>query len=380
MDFLLDDDHRMVRETARSFAEEELAPGAQERDEKEIYPAEAVKKMAELGFLGVTVPEEYGGAGMDYLAYALIMEEIARVDAAAAVVIDVNNSLVCDTFLMFANEEQKKKYLIPLAKGEYMGAFALTEAGAGSDPASLVTSYKEDGDSFILNGSKMFITNAAHADVLIVFATKDRSMGYRGISAFIVEKDTPGFRVAKKEKKLGIRASDTCELAFEDCRIPKENMIGPEGKGLRIALSALDNGRIGIAGQALGIAQGAFDAALAYSKERKQFGKLLSEFQAIQFKLAEMATELESARLLTYQAAWLKDQGKEYVREAAMAKLKTSTVAVALSNQAVQIHGGYGYIKDFPVERFFRDAKITEIYEGTSEIQKIVIARQLLKD
>jgi alkylation response protein AidB-like acyl-CoA dehydrogenase len=226
----------------------------------------------------------------------------------------------------------------------------------------------------------MFITNAAHADVLIVFATKDRSMGYRGISAFIVEKDTPGFRVAKKEKKLGIRASDTCELAFEDCRIPKENMIGPEGKGLRIALSALDNGRIGIAGQALGIAQGAFDAALAYSKERKQFGKLLSEFQAIQFKLAEMATELESARLLTYQAAWLKDQGKEYVREAAMAKLKTSTVAVALSNQAVQIHGGYGYIKDFPVERFFRDAKITEIYEGTSEIQKIVIARQLLKD
>ena len=380
MDFLLDDDHRMVRETARSFAEEELAPGAQERDEKEIYPAEGVKKMAELGFLGVTVPEEYGGAGMDYLAYALIMEEIARVDAAAAVVIDVNNSLVCDTFLMFGNEEQKKKYLVPLAKGEYMGAFALTEPGAGSDPASLVTSYKEDGDSYILNGSKMFITNAAHADVLIVFATKDRSMGYRGISAFIVEKDTPGFRVAKKEKKLGIRASDTCELAFEDCRIPKENMIGPEGKGLRVALSALDNGRIGIAGQALGIAQGAFDAALAYSKERKQFGKFLSEFQAIQFKLADMATELESARLLTYQAAWLKDQGKEYIREAAMAKLKTSAVAVALSDQAVQIHGGYGYIKDFPVERFFRDAKITEIYEGTSEIQKIVIARQLLKE
>ncbi len=380
MDFLLDDDQRMVRETARSFAEEELAPGAQERDEKEIYPAEGVKKMAELGFLGVTVPEEYGGAGMDYLAYALIMEEIARVDAAAAVVIDVNNSLVCDTFLMFGNEEQKKKYLVPLAKGEYMGAFALTEPGAGSDPASLVTSYKEDGDSYILNGSKMFITNAAHADVLIVFATKDRSMGYRGISAFIVEKDTPGFRVAKKEKKLGIRASDTCELAFEDCRIPKENMIGPEGKGLRVALSALDNGRIGIAGQALGIAQGAFDAALTYSKERKQFGKFLSEFQAIQFKLADMATELESARLLTYQAAWLKDQGKEYIREAAMAKLKTSAVAVALSDQAVQIHGGYGYIKDFPVERFFRDAKITEIYEGTSEIQKIVIARQLLKE
>ncbi len=380
MDFSLDDDHRMVRETARSFAEEELAPGAGERDEQEIYPEEGVKKMAELGFLGVTVPEKYGGAGMDYLAYALIMEEIARVDASAAVVIDVNNSLVCDTFLMFGNEEQKQKYLVPLAKGEFMGAFALTEPGAGSDPASLVTSYKEDGDAYVLNGSKMFITNAAHADVLIVFATKDRSMGYRGISAFIVEKDAPGFRVAKKEKKLGIRASDTCELAFEDCRIPRENRIGPEGKGLRIALSALDNGRIGIAGQALGIAQGAFDAALVYSKERKQFGKLISEFQGIQFKLADMATELESARLLTYQAAWLKDQGLPYIREAAMAKLKTSEVAVKLSDQAVQIHGGYGYIKDFPVERFFRDAKITEIYEGTSEIQRIVIARQLLKD
>ncbi|NOY76457.1 MAG: acyl-CoA dehydrogenase [Calditrichaeota bacterium] len=379
MNFLLDDDHKMVRETARSFAEDVLAPGAGERDEKEIYPEEGVKQMAELGFLGVTVPEKYGGAGMDYLAYALIMEEIARVDASAAVVIDVNNSLVCDTFLMFGNEEQKQKYLVPLAKGEQLSAFALTEPGAGSDPASLITSYREDGDSYILNGSKVFITNAAHADVLIVFATKDRSMGYRGISAFIVEKDFPGFHVVKKEKKLGIRASDTCELSFEDCRVPKENMIGPEGKGLRIALSALDNGRIGIAGQALGIAQGAFDAALAYSKERKQFGKLISEFQGIQFKLAEMATELEAARLLTYQAAWLKDQGKEYVREAAMAKLKTSAVAVKLSDDAVQIHGGYGYIKDFPVERFFRDAKITEIYEGTSEIQKIVIARQLLK-
>ena len=379
MDFLLNDDHRMVRDTARSFAKEVLAPGAGERDEKEIYPAEGVKQMAELGFLGVTVPEKYGGAGMDYLAYALIMEEIARVDASAAVVIDVNNSLVCDTFLMFGNEDQKQKYLVPLAKGEKLSAFALTEPGAGSDPASLVTSYHEDGDSYVLNGSKIFITNAAHADTLIVFATKDRSMGYRGISAFIVEKDYPGFNVVKKEKKLGIRASDTCELSFEDCRVPKENMIGPEGKGLRIALSALDNGRIGIAGQALGIAQGAFDAALAYSKERKQFGKLISEFQGIQFKLAEMATELEAARLLTYQAAWLKDQGKEYIREAAMAKLKTSIVAVKLSDDAVQIHGGYGYIKDFPVERFFRDAKITEIYEGTSEIQKIVIARQLLK-
>ncbi len=379
MDFLLDDDHKMVRDTARSFAEDVLARGAGERDEKEIYPAEGIKQMAELGFLGVTMPEKYGGAGMDYLAYALIMEEIARVDASAAVVIDVNNSLVCDTFMMFGNEEQKQKYLVPLAKGKQWSAFALTEAGAGSDPASLITSYREDGDSYVLNGSKIFITNAAHADVLIVFATKDRSMGYRGISAFIVEKDYPGFNVVKKEKKLGIRASDTCELSFEDCRVPKENMIGPEGKGLRIALSALDNGRIGIAGQALGIAQGAFDAALAYSKERKQFGKLISEFQGIQFKLAEMATELESARLLTYQAAWLKDQGKEYIREAAMAKLKTSEVAVKLSDDAVQIHGGYGYIKDFPVERFFRDAKITEIYEGTSEIQKIVIARQLLK-
>ena len=379
MDFLLDDDHKMVRDTARSFAEEVLAPGASERDENEIYPEEGIKQMAELGFLGVTVPEKYGGAEMDYLAYALIMEEIARVDASAAVVIDVNNSLVCDTFLMFGNEEQKQKYLVPLAKGEQLSAFALTEPGAGSDPASLITSYRQDGDSYVLNGSKIFITNAAHADVLIVFATKDRSMGYRGISAFIVEKDYPGFQVVKKEKKLGIRASDTCELSFEDCRVPKENMIGPEGKGLRIALSALDNGRIGIAGQALGIAQGAFDAALAYSKERKQFGKLISEFQGIQFKLAEMATELESARLLTYQAAWLKDQGKEYIREAAMAKLKTSEVAVKLSDDAVQIYGGYGYIKDFPVERFFRDAKITEIYEGTSEIQKIVIARQLLK-
>ncbi|GBD92823.1 acyl-CoA dehydrogenase [bacterium BMS3Abin05] len=379
MNFLLDDDHKMVRETARAFAEEVLAPGAAERDEKEIYPAEAVKQMAELGFLGVTVPEKYGGAGMDYLAYALIMEEIARVDASAAVVIDVNNSLVCDTFQMFGNEEQKQKYLVPLAKGEKLSAFALTEPGAGSDPASLITGYRQEGDLYILNGTKRFITNAAHADVLIVFATKDRSMGYKGISAFIVEKDFPGFSVTKKEKKLGIRASDTCELAFEDCRVPVENLIGPEGKGLRTALSALDNGRIGIAGQALGIAQGAFDAALAYSKERKQFGKTISEFQGIQFKLAEMVTELEAARLLTYQAAWRKDRGLDYVLEAAMAKLKTSAVAVKLTNEAVQIHGGYGYITDFPVERFFRDAKITEIYEGTSEIQKIVIARKLLK-
>lgn len=379
MNFLLDDDHKMVRETARAFAEEVLAPGAAERDEKEIYPAEAVKQMAELGFLGVTVPEKYGGAGMDYLAYALIMEEIARVDASAAVVIDVNNSLVCDTFQMFGNEEQKQKYLVPLAKGEKLSAFALTEPGAGSDPASLITGYRKEGDSYILNGTKRFITNAAHADVLIVFATKDRSMGYKGISAFIVEKDFPGFSVTKKEKKLGIRASDTCELAFEDCRVPVENLIGPEGKGLRTALSALDNGRIGIAGQALGIAQGAFDAALAYSKERKQFGKPISEFQGIQFKLAEMVTELEAARLLTYQAAWRKDRGLDYVLEAAMAKLKTSAVAVKLTNEAVQIHGGYGYITDFPVERFFRDAKITEIYEGTSEIQKVVIARKLLK-
>ena len=379
MNFLLDDDHKMVRETARAFAEEVLAPGAAERDEKEIYPAEAVKQMAELGFLGVTVPEKYGGAGMDYLAYALIMEEIARVDASAAVVIDVNNSLVCDTFQMFGNEEQKQKYLVPLAKGEKLSACALTEPGAGSDPASLITGYRQEGDLYILNGTKRFITNAAHADVLIVFATKDRSMGYKGISAFIVEKDFPGFSVTKKEKKLGIRASDTCELAFEDCRVPVENLIGPEGKGLRTALSALDNGRIGIAGQALGIAQGAFDAALAYSKERKQFGKTISEFQGIQFKLAEMVTELEAARLLTYQAAWRKDRGLDYVLEAAMAKLKTSAVAVKLTNEAVQIHGGYGYITDFPVERFFRDAKITEIYEGTSEIQKIVIARKLLK-
>lgn len=380
MEFEFTEEHKMVRQTARSFAQDVLAKDAAERDEKEEFPYQAVKQMGELGFLGIAIPEEYGGAGMDHISYVIMMEEIAKVDAAAAVPVSVNNSLVCDILLKFGTEEQKKKFLTPLASGQKLGAFSLSEAGAGSDPASLICSAKRDGDFYVINGTKNFTSNGASADTIIVFATLDRSLGYKGITAFIVDKNTPGFRVSKKERKMGIRSSDTCELTFEDCRVPVENRLGDEGKGLRVALTALDGGRIGIAAQALGIAQASLELATSYARERKQFGRAIGEFQAIQFKLAEIATEIEAARLLVYKAAYLKDQGADVVRASAMAKLKASAVAVKAAEEAVQILGGYGYIKDFPAERYFRDAKITQIYEGTSEIQKLVIARTLLKE
>lgn len=380
MNFELSEEQEMVRETAKSFAQEVLAKNVDERDEEERFPEEEIKQMGELGFMGIMVPEEYDGAGMDPVSYVVMLEEIAKVDASSAVIVSVNNSLVCEVFLKYGSEEQKEKYLKPLAGGRQLGAFSLSEAGAGSDPGSLICSAKKVGDGYILNGTKNFTTNGASADVIIVFATLDRNLGYKGISAFIVEKGTPGFRVSKKERKMGIRSSDTCELTFEDCRIPLDNLIGPEGKGLSIALSVLDGGRMGVAAQAVGIARASLEVALNYAKERKQFGKTLSEFSAIQSKLADMATEIECARLMLYHAAFLRQIGKDYVQAAAMAKLKASQVAVWASDEAVQILGGYGYLKDFPVERYFRDAKITELYEGTTEIQKLVIARKLLSE
>ncbi len=380
MNFALSDEQLMVQETARSFAQDVLAKDVEARDEEERFPYEEVKQMGELGFMGMMVPEEYGGAGMGEMSYILMVEELAKVDASAAVIVSVNNSLVCDLLLKFANEDQKQRFVKPLASGQKLGAFSLSEAGAGSDPAGLICAASRVDDEYVLNGTKNFTTNGESAEIVIVFATIDRKLGNKGICAFLVEKGTPGFRVSKKERKMGIRSSDTCELTFEDCHIPASNLIGEEGKGLRMALTALDGGRMGVAAQALGIAQASLDAALSYSKQRKQFGKPISEFGAIQDKLADMATEAECARLMVYHAAFLKEVGKDYMRAAAMAKLKASQVAVWASEEAVQILGGYGYLRDFPVERYFRDAKITELYEGTTEIQKLVIARNLLKD
>ena len=379
MNFELNHEQKMVKETARSFAQDVLAKDADVRDEEERFPVDEVKQMGELGFMGIVVPEKYGGAGMDNICYVTMMEELSKVDAAASVIVSVNNSLVCDILLKFGNEQQKEKYLKPLASGKKLGAFALSEAEAGSDPGVLICAVKKEKDDYIINGTKNFTTNGSSADYLIVFSTIKKELGSKGICALIVEKGMEGFRVSKKERKMGIRSSDTCELTFEDCRIPSENLLGEEGQGLKIALTALDSGRIGVASQALGIAQASLDAAINYSKERKQFGRSISSFQATQFKFAELATEIDAARLLIYRAAALKDAGKFFSKEAAMAKLKASQIAVKASDEAVQILGGAGYLKDFPVERYFRDAKITEIYEGTTEIQKIVIARYLLK-
>lgn len=378
MNFEFTDTQMMIRETARKFAQEELAPSADERDEKEQFPTEAVKKMGELGFLGMMVSEQYGGAGLDTVSYVLAVEEVSKVDASAGVIMSVNNSLVCWGLESFGSEEQKQKYLRDLASGVKLGAFALSEPEAGSDATNQRTTARKDGDHYILNGTKNFITNGSSADVVLVMAATDKSKGAKGVSTFIVEKGIAGFSVAKKEKKLGIRSSDTVSLAFTDCRIPKENRIGEEGFGIKFALRTLDGGRIGIAAQALGIAQGSLDAALNYSKERKAFGHPIADFQALQFKLADMATSIEAARLLTLRAALLKDEGKPFGPSAAMAKLYASKVAVASALEAIQIHGGYGYIREYKVERFLRDAKITEIYEGTSEIQRIVIARSIL--
>ena len=379
MDFDLSEDQRMIREAAREFAEKEIKPIAAKLDEEAEFPAEIVRKLGELGFMGMMVPEEYDGAGMDSVSYAIAVEEISRADASTGVTMSVNNSLVCQPILDFGNEEQKKTHLSELASGVKLGAYSLTEPEAGSDAGNLQATAVPDGDDYVINGTKIFVTNGGAADIVLVFASTDREAGSRGLSAFIIEKGFPGFSVGKKEDKMGIRASLTNELVFEDCRVPKANLLGDEGMGFKIAMKALDGGRIGIASQAVGIAQACLEESVRYSKERKQFGKPISSFQAVQWMLANMATRIEASRLLTYQAAFVKDKGGRFSQHAAMAKLLASETAVDAAIDAVQIHGGYGYMKEYAVERLFRDSKITEIYEGTSEIQRLVIAAHLLK-
>ena len=373
--FQLSEEHLMIQKAARDFAQNELLPGVIERDEHQKFPAEQIKKLGELGFLGMMVSPQYGGAGLDAISYVLAMEEISKVDASASVVMSVNNSLVCWGLETFGTEEQKKKYLVPLAKGEIIGAFCLSEPEAGSDATSQRTTAIDKGDHYLLNGTKNWITNGNTASVYLVMAQTDVAKGHKGINCLIVEKGMPGFVVGPKENKLGIRGSDTHSLMFTDVKVPKENRIGEDGLGLKLAMKTLSGGRIGIASQALGIASGAYELALKYSKERKAFGKEISKHQAIQFKLADMATEIEAARLLCLKAAWLKDQHLNYDLAGSMAKLYASKVAMDTTVEAVQIHGGYGYLKEFHVERLMRDAKITQIYEGTSEVQKIVISR-----
>ncbi|MFM2190909.1 MAG: acyl-CoA dehydrogenase [Arcticibacter sp.] len=379
MHFELTEEQLQVQQAARDFAQHELLPGVIERDEHQKFPAEQIKKLGELGFLGMMVDPKYGGAGLDTVSYVLAMEEISKVDASASVVMSVNNSLVCWGLETFGNEEQKQKYLVPLAKGEIIGAFCLSEPEAGSDATSQRTTAIDMGDHYLLNGTKNWITNGSSASVYLVMAQTDVAKGHRGINCLIVEKGMPGFSIGPKENKLGIRGSDTHSLMFTDVKVPKENRIGEDGFGFKFAMKTLTGGRIGIAAQALGIASGAFELALKYSKERKAFGKEISHHQAIQFKLADMATEIEAARLLCLKAAWLKDQGADYAQASSIAKLYASKVAMDTTIEAVQVHGGYGYVKEFHVERLMRDAKITQIYEGTSEIQKIVIARGLLQ-
>jgi len=380
MNFSFTEEQLMIKQTAKEFAESEIAPTAVERDLKAEFPYEIVKKLGELGFMGMMVSPEWGGAGLDTISYVLAMEEISKVDASVGVIMSVNNSLVCWGLEEYGTNEQKEKYLRPLAQGKMLGAFALSEPEAGSDATNQHTIAEKDGDYWIINGTKNWITNGTTADVYLVMAQTNRELRHKGISAFIVEKDFPGFERGKKEDKLGIRSSDTCSLMFTNCRVPKENLIWEEGKGFNFAMNTLNGGRIGIAAQALGIAQASLEAAIKYSKERKAFGKPIAELQAIQFKLADMATKVEAARLLTLQAASLKDQHKDFAMQASMAKLFASRTAMECADEAIQIHGGYGYVREYLVERYLRDAKITEIYEGTSEIQRIVIARHLLKD
>lgn len=379
MNFSFTEEQLMIKQTAKEFAESEIAPSAVERDIKGEFPYEIVKKLGELGFMGMMVSPEWGGAGLDTISYVLAMEEISKIDASVGVIMSVNNSLVCWGLETYGTPEQKEKYLRPLAQGKMLGAFALSEPEAGSDATNQHTTAEKDGDYWILNGTKNWITNGTTADVYLVIAQTNRELRHKGISAFIVEKDTPGFERGKKEDKLGIRSSDTCSLSFTNCRIPKENLLWEEGKGFNCAMNTLNGGRIGIAAQAIGIAQASLEASVKYSKERKAFGRPIAELQAIQFKLAEMATKVEAARLLTLQAAALKDQNKDFATHAAMAKLFASRTAMECADEAIQIHGGYGYVREYLVERYLRDAKITEIYEGTSEIKKIVIARSLLK-
>ena len=378
MNFQLTEEHLAVQQAARTFAQADLLPGVIERDTHQKFPTEQVKKMGELGFMGMMVDPKYNGGGMDTISYVLAMEEISKVDASASVCMSVNNSLVCWGLEQYGSEDQKEKYLKPLAL-HGIGAFCLSEPEAGSDATSQRTTAEDKGEFYLLNGTKNWITNGNTASVYIVIAQTDPSQRHKGINALIVEKSTPGFVVGKKEDKMGIRGSDTHSLMFTDVKVPKTNRIGQEGFGFKFAMSTLNGGRIGIASQALGIASGAYELALKYSKERKAFGKNLSEHQAIQFKLADMATKIDAARLLVHQAAWLKDQKQDFVKAAAMAKLYASQIAQEVTTEAVQIHGGYGYVKEFHVERMMRDAKITQIYEGTTEIQKMVISRELLR-
>lgn len=379
MDFDLSEEHLAVQESARDFAQNELLPGVIDRDSEQKFDPRLLAKMGELGFLGMMVAPEYGGGSMDTLSYVIAMEELSKVDASASVIMSVNNSLVCWGLETYGTEAQKEKYLTQLSAGKYIGAFCLSEPEAGSDATSQHTTAKENGDHYLLNGTKNWITNGNSSSVCLVIAHTHPEKGHKGINAFIVEKGWEGFSVGKKEDKMGIRASDTHTLMFSDVKVPRENRIGEDGFGFKFAMSTLNGGRIGIAAQALGIAAGAFELSLKYAQERKTFGKPISEHQAIQFKLSEMATRIEAARLLVYKAARLKDQGKDYIKAAAMAKLYASDVAMWVTTEAVQVHGGYGYVKEYHVERLMRDAKITQIYEGTSEIQKLVIARELLK-
>ena len=379
MEFDLNEEQQQVKMSVREFAEAEIAPHVMEWDEAQHFPVELLPKLADLGLMGVIVPEEYGGAGMGYVEYVTIVEELSRVDGSVGISVAAHNSLCSNHIYMFGTEEQKQKYLVPLARGEHLGAWGLTEASAGSDASGTrTTAVRQNGD-WIVNGSKNFITHAIHADTCVAVAVTDRAKGNKGITAYIFEKGMNGFAPAKKENKLGLRASETASVVFEDCRVPDGNRLGDEGLGFVQAMQVLDGGRISIAALAVGIAQGAYESAVRYSKEREQFGKPISEFQAIQFKLADMATGIEAARLLMYRAAYMKDQGRKVTKESAMAKLYASEVSVRVCEEAIQIHGGYGYTKDYPPEKYWRDSKLCTIGEGTSEIQRMVIARQLLR-
>jgi len=379
MNFELTQEQKMIKEMTQKFALEELAPESVKRDIEKIWPKEQVSKMADLGLLGMMVDNQWGGNNLDTISYAIAMEEIAKVDASAAVIMSVNNSLVCYIFQKYANDKQKEKYLIPLAKGNKLGCFSLSEPQSGSDASNMAVYAKKDGNDFVISGTKNWVTNGINADVIMLFCVTEKGVGHKGISCFIIDKDTPGLSTGKAEEKLGIRSSDTCELYFDQVRVSKENLIGELGDGFKIALSTLDGGRIGIASQALGIAQASLEHSVNYSKDRVQFSKPISSNQIIQFKLADMAMEIQAARLLTHKAAWEKDKKKNFSASASMAKVYSSEVAMRASTQCVQIHGGYGYIKETGVDRLMRDAKITQIYEGTSEIQRVVIARDLLK-
>jgi len=378
MDFELTEEQRMIRDTAAAFVAKEVKPYAQQMDRDAVYPSELVHRLGALGFMGMCIPQEFGGAGTDFVSYVIAMEEISKGWASLSVVMSVNNSLICAPIHRFGSTEQKNRCLAPLARGQWLGCYALTEPGAGSDAGSIQTRAQRVGEDYVLTGNKIFTTNGSHANIALVYAVTDPAKGKKGISAFLVETNTAGFTVSRLEDKLGLRSSDTASITLDNCHVPQNNLLGKEGDGFRIALATLDAGRIGIAAQALGIAQACLDESLAHAQQRQQFGQPIANFQAIQWMLADMSTEIDAARLMTYRAAWLAQEGKTFTKEAAMAKLFASEACNRIAYKALQIHGGYGYIKDFAVERFFRDARITTLYEGTSEIQRLVIARRLI--